>query len=249
MDAQVPGEGPIRQRERANPPAFNVPTVVLLLIASFILIHVLRTQVFSNARDAVVLLDYAFIPGCAQDLARFCFARPEAAGFWSLVTHAFLHGDWTHLGVNSAWLLAFGTPVAKRLGTVGFLLFCALGALAGAMLFYVLNPSLLAPMIGASGIVSAVMGGAARFALGRVGRVGLIDVAQAPRLGILASLSDRTVLFFVAIFFATNLLLGTSAGTLFAGGLSIAWEAHLGGFLFGFLFFGYFDRRPPALHA
>jgi len=35
----------------------------------------------------------------------------------------FLHADFVHLGVNCVWLLAFGPIVARRYGTMLFLLF------------------------------------------------------------------------------------------------------------------------------
>ncbi|MFD2238468.1 rhomboid family intramembrane serine protease [Aureimonas populi] len=244
MDAHVRNGTPPIQGAPANPPAFNVPRIVLALIAALVFVHLWRMQLLSASQDTLVILDYAFIAGCYRDLADFCQVRPDGADYWSPVTHAFLHGDWTHLAANCAWLLAFGTPVARRLHTVRFLVFCLLGALAGAGLFYVVNPTIAAPMIGASGVVSAVMGGAARFALGRFGRLGNREVALAPRLTVLQSLSDRTVLFFVGIFFATNLLLGSGLGSAFGGG-PIAWEAHLGGFALGFLGFAFFDPRPP----
>ena len=67
------------------------------------------------------------------------------------------------------------------------------------------------------------------------------------RLSIGEALSNRSVLVFSAIWFLTNFLIGF--GQLFgnvAGG-TIAWEAHIGGFLFGFLCFPLFDRSPEAL--
>lgn len=227
----------------ANPPAFNVPAIVLLAIASLVAVHLVRTQLLGQAADLEVLLDYSFIAACYEDASDVCALRLPGAGLWSPVSHAFLHADWTHLAANALWLLAFGTPVARRIGALRFSAFALMGAIAGAGLFYLFNPLLLAPMVGASGIVSAVMGGASRFALGSMGRLTSRDIAHAPRLGILQSLSDRTVLFFVAIFFLTNLLIGSGLGSAFGGGLQIAWEAHLGGFAFGFLGFGLFDRQ------
>jgi membrane associated rhomboid family serine protease len=190
------------------------------------------------------------IPGCYANLDPVCELRESWAGWVSPVAHAFLHGDWTHFATNAVWLLAFGTPVARRLGVSRFLLFCAAGALAGAGLFYLLNASLIQPMIGASGVVSALMGGAARFALGSMGRLSSGEVAHAPLLGIGASLSDRTILFFILIFFGTNLLLGSGGAVIFGEGGAIAWEAHVGGFLFGFLCFAFFDpRRQRPIEA
>ena len=54
------------------------------------------------------------------------------ADIWTFVTYAFIHGDWTHLGLNGVWLLAFGTPVARRFGMARFLAFFAVTAAAGA---------------------------------------------------------------------------------------------------------------------
>ena len=235
-------------RPRRPVPAINVPGVVLSLIAIFAAIHWIRTSVLSSESDIWTLLNFAMIPGCYQHLDPVCELREPWAGLVSPLSYAFLHGDWTHFATNAVWLLAFGTPVARRLGAGGFLLFSAVGSVAGAALFYVINPTLIQPMIGASGVVSALMGGAARFALGSMGRLQSGDVTFAPRLSIPQSLSDRTVLFFIVIFFGTNLLLGSGGGAIFGEAGAIAWEAHVGGFLFGFLGFALFDRRPPSRH-
>ncbi|WP_244491876.1 rhomboid family intramembrane serine protease [Aureimonas sp. AU12] len=235
-----------RLQEPTPPPrvrAINVPGVVLALIALFALVHWVRTSVLSDVDAGWVLLNFAFIPGCYGGGDEICSLRDAWAGVVSPVSHAFLHGDWTHFGANAIWLLAFGTPVARRLGVLRFLVFSLIGAVAGAGLFYLLNTDLVQPMIGASGVVSALMGAASRFALGSTARPGLRDVAFAPRLSIGRSLTDRTILFFIAIFFATNVALGSGAAFLFGEVGSIAWEAHLGGFLFGFLCFAAFDPR------
>ncbi len=221
----------------------NVPPVILAVIALLGAIHWLRTSVLSPDDDIWTLLNLAVIPGCYGALDPVCTLRETWAGWVSPVAHAFLHGDWMHFGTNAVWFLAFGTPVARRLGVARFLVFSAFGALAGAACFYLVNPALVQPMIGASGVVSALMGGAARFALGSMGRLTSGEVAHAPLLSIGASLSDRTILFFILIFFGTNLILGSGGGLLFGEAGAIAWEAHVGGFLFGFLGFGFFDPR------
>ena len=70
-----------------------------------------------------------------------------------------MHGDVLHLIVNSAWLLAFGTPLVRRMGSIRFIAFSAVCGIAGALVFWALNPGLLAPMVGASGAISGMMGG------------------------------------------------------------------------------------------
>lgn len=227
---------------RSNPPAFNVPGIVLASILAFAAVHLVRTTVLGSAGDERVLLDFAFIPGCYVADTGFCLFRSPGAGLWTPLTYAFLHGDWMHLATNTVWLLAFGTPVARRIGALRFVIFSAVGAVAGAALFDLLNPTLLLPVIGASGIVSALMGGACRFAFTAPGRLHSRSLASVPLMPIGRALANRTVLFFIIVFFATNLAIGSGVGG-FLGGGEVAWEAHLGGFAFGFLFFQLFDRH------
>ena len=99
------------------------------------------------------------------------------------------------------------------------------------------------------------MGAAVRFAFAPGGPLGggfapprdLRAYRQpAPRLRVL--LSDRRTMTFVVLWFAANFLFGAVAPPGAEGG-SVAWEAHIGGFLAGFLGFRLFDRGvvPPRL--
>ncbi|MEF2073633.1 rhomboid family intramembrane serine protease [Consotaella aegiceratis] len=230
------------QPVRHNPPAFNVPGVVLVLLAAFFLVQIVRS-VLSPWADALVLMNFSFLPGCYDSVSEVCGLRTAGSGLWSPLSYAFLHGGWTHLLVNTVWMLAFGSPVARRLGVTRFLLICAAGAVAGAALFGLVNPTLVEPVVGASGIISALMGAACRFAFHPGARVGGRIEVDGRRLSVLESLADRTVLFFILVFFGINLVVGTGVGSMFGGGEGqVAWEAHLGGFAFGFLSFALFDR-------
>ncbi|WP_246191230.1 rhomboid family intramembrane serine protease [Aureimonas leprariae] len=229
----------------AHPPALNVPGAVLATIVLLGLVHAVRTFVLGPAADDRLVFDLAFIPGCYETDCVGIYGRAAGAGFWTPLTHAFLHGDWAHFGLNAVWLLAFGTPVARRIGARRYVLFSVAGALAGAGLFFLVNPALMEPVIGASGVVSALMGGACRFAFGASRQFGE-SASEVPLLPIGRALADRTVLVFILVFFATNLATATSFGSFISGGSAIAWEAHLGGFAFGFLCFGPFDRRRAA---
>lgn len=241
------------RRAPTQPPAFNVPTVVLLLLLLLVAVHVARLYLIGPIADERFVADAAFIPACYSQPCDLIFGRPLGALIWAPLTHALIHGDWTHLGLNSVWLLAFGSPVARRIGAGRFVAFAIVGALAGAGAFFLVNPTLMEPVIGASGVVSALMGGACRFAFAGLSRR-TPTLGWTPRLTLVQALSDRTILFFVAVFFATNILTATSLGGYVSGGAQIAWEAHIGGFLFGFLGFSLFDRRsgrsaaprPPA---
>ena len=102
--------GPARQ------PAFNVPAVVAGLIVVLAGLHGLRMALSPAQSDAVVTA-YAFIP------ARLLFAGSLWDKAVPFVSYLGLHGDWTHVGINCLWLLAFGPIVARRFGAPLFLLF------------------------------------------------------------------------------------------------------------------------------
>ena len=56
-----------------------------------------------------------------------------------MLTYALLHGSWTHLVVNSVWMLAFGAPVARRFGTTRFFALLAFTAFTGALFHFFAN--------------------------------------------------------------------------------------------------------------
>jgi membrane associated rhomboid family serine protease len=60
-------------------------------------------------------------------------------------------------------------------------------------------------------------------------------------------LRDPRVLVFLLMWFGFNFLFGKFSTELLGMGQNIAWEAHIGGFLAGFLGFGLFDpvSAPP----
>ncbi len=221
-----------------NPPALNIPGVVLALAVIILAVHAIATLILSPESYYWLIAAFAFIPA-TMTLPDSDLVLP-AARFWSPVTHGFLHGDWTHALVNLVWLSAFGSAVARRFGTGRFLLFMALATVCGAAAHYVFHAESLSPVIGASGAVSACMGAAARFAF-LPGALRTANSETQPALSLVQSLSNRGIMTFVLIWFGLNWLFG--AGFLAIPGVEaqIAWEAHMGGFLFGLLSFGLFD--------
>jgi len=225
-----------------NPPAFNVPGVIVALGTLLIVVHTAMIWVSDEQYREAILL-FSFIP-ITYDLPLAELYEP-AARYWSPLTYAFLHGDWAHLLVNGVWLLAFGSAVARRFGNTKFALFMVAGAVAGAGFHYIFHPMGNVPVIGASASVSACMGAAIRFAFKPGGVTS--DIVNTPALSLVGSLKNRSIMIFVVIWFAINWVAGT--GMLTPGDAGIAWEAHMGGFLLGWLGFSLFDRRrlKPAL--
>lgn len=229
-------------------PIFNVPTVVVAMLAVLIFVHVVRTFALTDQQDFDLLLWFAFIP------ARYNAAMTADAGavaglgpqIWTFFTYALIHGDWTHLGLNGVWLLAFGTPIARRFGAVRYLAFFAVTAAAGAAVHLATASNASLPVIGASASISGFMAAAMRFAFQRSGPLGFIgrddpDSYRVPALPLFSVLRDPRVLVFLAVWFGLNLLFGVGAVSLNGEEQQIAWQAHIGGFLAGLLAFPIFD--------
>jgi membrane associated rhomboid family serine protease len=231
---------------KTREPIFNIPTVVVVLLGVLGLVHLLRVFVLSSEADSLFVWSLAFVP------ARYEWNELLASGWeygwaiWSFVTYALIHADLTHLGFNAVWLLAFGSAVARRFGTLRFLMFYVLTAAAGALAHLVSHIGDLQPMIGASAAISGTMGAAARFAFQRGGPLDpwsadAVQRYRIPAAPLLVSLRDPRVLGFLGAWFALNLLFGLGSWSIIGEDQSVAWEAHVGGFLAGLLLFWVFD--------
>jgi membrane associated rhomboid family serine protease len=263
---------PLRQT-RVREPILNLPSVVSLSILVLVAIHAIRLFLLSEETDFEIIIDWAVIParwavayggiaseevvralqeGASEDalepiaaFAQYVLGNGEGRP-WTALTYAFLHGSWVHLAVNSIWLAAFGTPIARRCGAGRFFLLSALAAVGGAVLYVVMNPMQLMPMIGASGAVSGLMAAASWFMFAPAtwhweGR--LTEPHERPRQPLSGIIRNRAVLIFLGVWFATNYLFAVVQPIGIAEG-GIAWEAHVGGFLVGLLAFPWLDPLP-----
>jgi membrane associated rhomboid family serine protease len=210
-------------------------------------VHVLRSYF---ELEGVVYRYFAFVPARFTPEG-FDFYGGLPAAIWSWVTYNFLHGDLAHITINGLWMLAFGSAVAWRVGTVRFLAFSAVCGALGALTHLVMHWGEINPVIGASATISGHMAAAIRFIFRERGALGaLVGPAgrhqSAPLMTVAETFQDRRSFAFLAVWAVINLAFGLSAVSFGGEGGSIAWEAHVGGFVAGLLLFGYFDPpRPP----
>lgn len=245
MDAHEHGHEDRNERgHQDGEPVFNVPGVVIAVLAVLIAVHV-TLSLLPEESSVWWGIALAFVPA---RYAGFSDQIPGGAmaAFTSPFTYMLVHANVMHLVMNSVWLLAFGAVLARRLGAARFLAFSIAGGLAGALAFYVANPELIAPVIGASGAVAAMMGAVMRFLFVAIDRGEGHLLRDAPeavgRAPVMAALRDRRVLGASAVFIAINLFAIVGFGSVGSG--AIAWQAHLGGYFFGFLAFALFDIAP-----
>lgn len=256
----------------SSEPVFNLPAVVVWLVGLLVAIHALR-EFLSPVQDFTAISWLAFVPARltlwldpqrmedvastvlgavgASDaqqrlqLVRF-FLADGGPRLWTLLSYGLLHGSWTHLVTNVLWLIAFASPVARRLGAWRFLNLFALATIAGALLHWWSRDLDVLPLVGASAGVSGATAAAIRFVFapgvrfGQFGDDAAIRAIPAEPFGQLWR--NPRALLFIVIWFATNLLFGAGLVPILGEEVSIAWEAHVGGFLAGLLLFPLMDR-------
>jgi membrane associated rhomboid family serine protease len=152
----------------------------------------------------------------------------------TILTSMFLHGGPLHLGFNMLFLWIFGNNVEDALGRARFLLFyvlCGIAAALAQVVFSLSPDAQRAPMVGASGAIAGVL--AAYMVLFPRARVLTLVV-----IFIFIRLIPLPAGWFIGIWFAGQLLsvfLGANTG--------VAFFAHVGGFVAGFILIRLMGRR------
>lgn len=208
---------------------FNAPVASLLVAAAILASYWFQSR---SADEMALIYSYGFRPA---DLDRGVYG--------GLFTHALLHGNWLHAGMNAVGALAFGAPVARLMtrppaGIAGFFILFVLGAAFAALSYGLLHPGSEIPLVGASGGVFALIGASTRL-LGR----------SWP-----APLLSRQVISSLMVWTGLNLAIGFLGYAPGAEGARVAWEAHIAGLAFGalmvtplaWLFGQRIVRRRPA---
>jgi membrane associated rhomboid family serine protease len=240
---------------KSSEPIFNIPPVVVATVAVLVFIHAVRALALSDAVDDRLVFTFGFIPArySTDPLVSGQFPGGFGADLWTFFTYAFLHADLMHIALNLAWLIPFGTALARRFGAWRYTAFMLVTAAAGAFAHLLGNVGSQAPMIGASAAISGSMAGAMRFMFQRNGPLDswrqkhapTPEAYRVPAAPLLATLRNRRFLLFLAVWMGLNALFGF--GTLSFGeeGQKIAWQAHIGGFIAGLLLFAAFDPAVP----
>lgn len=231
-----------RMKPESKVPIFNAPASVVRCLALLAVVHVLLWHLLpaGGAADQIRSL-VAFNTGRFSGLSDKSGLELGAA-VWSFLTHQLMHGDATHLLFNSAALLIFGGGVAARIGGARFLGLGLASGIAGALVFLAVHFGSEAVMYGASGAVSGLTGGAFRFFFSALNRGGFARFRDNPKsvplMTVREALADRRFQLVAGAMVLINILTAATG---------VAWESHLGGFLFGFLCFDWFEPRRPRL--
>jgi len=249
---QNPGKPLERSKEGPKgQPLINLPPVVLAMIGILVIIHAALTLGGEHWQIWAVAV-FAFNP------ARFGtdpFWQIPGSRWWSMVTYGLLHADWVHVGFNCLWLAIFSKPVAMRLGALRYLALLAISVIAGALASLVLHWGQNYAMVGISAGVSGMLAAAIPLMYARHADIGLgseIGMEYLKPLKPLEIITNGRALAFTLMWLGLTVITAASqymTGTAFLEERPIAWEAHLGGFVVGFIAFYLLDPKkvPRAI--
>jgi membrane associated rhomboid family serine protease len=192
-------------------PIINLPYLTKMLMGGLILIHIIITYALPEPAMEWVYLHLGFIPGRFTGTLDFDWFAPITP-----LTHMFIHASWVHLGINTAMLAALGSGVERWLGARRMGIFFILCGLCGALVHMALNFYSPYPVIGASGGLSGL------FAAAMV-MINRGNPEMGGRFGMLP-----LILIWIGITIGFGMM-GSPEGH------DIAWAAHVGGFLGGFI--------------
>ena len=206
-------------------PSRYPPVVTWILIATNCLVFLFQNSL-SPLELEMFLRDFALIP--ARYTAGLAYGELTLGAFVPMFTMMFLHGGWLHLIFNMWTLWLFGPTVEDRLGHGRYLAFYLACGLAASVAHLVFNPTSVIPAVGASGAIAGVLGCYMRlFPLARV--IVLVPILFIPLF------FEVHAFVFVGLWFVLQILQGTLELVLPSSQGGVAWWAHVGGFVAGFV--------------
>ncbi|MBW7997414.1 MAG: rhomboid family intramembrane serine protease [Candidatus Glassbacteria bacterium] len=221
-----------------NVPTRTTPVVTILFIAVNLAVFLYQTVVPLETNVALVYL-LGVIPARVTDLPSWLFPGLHNPGV-SMLSSMFMHGGWMHLGGNMLYLWIFGNNVEDAMGHLRFVAFYLLCGVAAAAAQVISAPASTAPMIGASGAVSGILG--AYLILHPFARVKTLII-----IIFFIRVIELPALIVLGVWFMFQIINSLSAPSSAAG---VAWYAHIGGFLVGLALIRFFQsRRVPRRYA
>tara|TARA_B100002019_G_C21219872_1_gene574109 strand:+ start:94 stop:837 length:744 start_codon:yes stop_codon:yes gene_type:complete len=209
-------------------PTPRKPLLTWLLIAANLLVYAYQMTLTNYGFNALIN-EYGVRPSVFFELTNF----------HTLLTSAFLHADIWHLLFNMLFLYIYGDNIESYLGRTKFLVFYVMGGVAAALLQALFSGGVDVPMIGASGCISAIMGA----------------------YWVLYPKAKINVFFWIFIFIQiikvpASIVIGfwlleqlISAGNGSYDG--VAYFAHIGGFIFGYVgikfFFSEYEEKSNVI--
>jgi membrane associated rhomboid family serine protease len=209
---------------REDTPRRTFPHVTALIVAINVVVFAIEASILFHQGSAGLndfILKYAAVP------AEITHGSPLEIG---LITALFIHGGLLHIVGNMLYLLPFGDNVEDRMGHFRYLIFYLACGLIATLTYTLFNVNSTVPLIGASGAISGILAAYLRFhPHGRVKGFLFIIILLIPL--------TLPAIVFIGYWFIMQLFGSIAAFNTVAvtSGTSVAFLAHVGGFIGGFL--------------
>lgn len=209
---------------RDHNPSGKFPFITYLIIGINSLVFIYMLILPENLMENFVN-SYALIPALVTN----------GQNFLGIFTSVFLHGGFGHILGNMLFLNIFGDNLEDRLGHFKYLFFYFICGLGASFLQIITNPSSTIPNIGASGAIAGLMGG-------------YLVLFPNNRVDVLFSFGwtfrEATVPAYFLLFYWFLAQLFSGVGSLALPAMAgIAYFAHIGGFLTGYLIISVFKKK------
>lgn len=213
------------------------PTVTWTLIIVNCLVFLLQISLHPSATKAF-LFNFALIPSRYFGELSMVYPPHGLLDYLPFMTNMFLHGGWLHLIFNMWSLWVFAPAVEDRLGVVRFTVFYLLSGISASFAHAFFNPSSTIPALGASGAIAGVIGCYVRmFPLSRL--IVLVPIVFIPFF------FEMPAIIFALLWFVMQIIPGLVELILPPDSGGVAWWAHIGGFVAGWVL-APFVRRKSA---
>ena len=212
---------------RDTAPCYSKPyvtwTIIVVCSSIFVAMNIMPDQM------AIDLLNrFGMVPARYSGL----YDKLPFDGYLSFVTNLFLHSSWIHLLLNIWFLWIFADNVEDRMGRLPFLIFYLLCGFFATLLQWYFDPALQIPVVGASGAIAGVL--AAYYFLYPLESVIVFFppiVFQVPAIA------------FLGLWVLLQLYNATTSIVFEGTVVSVAWWAHLGGFVTGAIVHRFFLKK------
>ncbi len=196
-------------------PAVNVSLIVINFIIFF------KEITVSNQALNQLTFTYGLVP--ARVMAQLAAGGTLLSLAVPFITSMFLHANWLHIIGNMLFLWVFGNSIEDRIGHIPYLFFYLLVGVIGSVVYIIASPASQVPIIGASGAIAGIMG-AYFISYPRAKVLTLIP------LFFFITIVEIPAIWFLLFWFALQMFNGFTASLTVD---SVAWWAHIGGFVAG----------------
>jgi len=210
---------------RDNNPKRGTAFLMWLVLATNVAVFVYQLSL-NQVELERFFLDYSFIP-------QLFFQNPIGNAY-RLVSSMFMHGSVAHILSNMFFLWVFADNIEDRLGHGRFVVFYLLGGVIATLahgLFAIRSP---VPMVGASGAISAMLGA---------------YIILFPRQRVLTFIPPFFIFWLPAWlylgYWGLLQFVEATSGIVVGSQGGVAWWAHVGGFVYGFLMVRTFTAPQP----